>query len=284
MLVKEATEAGAKITTSCQVNEVLPKAAGEARFLLRTNQGDMLAKSFVVATGGLSFPKLGASDFGHKLAQKFGLTVTKLRPGLVPLTWGESPGWAELSGISVPVRLSIGDRAFTENLLFTHRGISGPAVLQISSYWREGVSIEADLLPDFTEEKWANVRQNLSLEQTLGKDLPSRFLQKWAQSYGEDALAKSFRRPWAQVSLDHRQAWRERVHHWGVEMRGTEGYAKAEVTVGGVDTGELSSKTMEARQVPGLYFIGEVVDVTGWLGGYNFQWAWASGNAAGQAL
>jgi predicted Rossmann fold flavoprotein len=207
-------------------------------FVVSTNAGTLEASSLVIATGGLSIPKLGATDFGYRIARQFGLRVTSVRPGLVPLALAGEEGrsLAELSGISFDADVICGQVRFRENVLFTHRGISGPAILQVSSYWRPG--------------------ETLVIEP---KSCPRRLAQKWQTLYGTEPMDK-----------------------WTLVPAGTAGYAKAEVTVGGVDTAELSSKTMEAHRVAGLYFIGEVVDVTGQLGGYNFQWAWASGFIAGQ--
>jgi hypothetical protein len=231
----------------------------------------------VIATGGLSFPKLGASDFGYRLAEKFGIKLTPTRPGLVPLTLAEDGGFAELSGVSLPVVARANDASFAEAMLLTHRGLSGPAILQVSSFWRNGEPIEMDLLPEKSGDDWllAQRDSNLTAQDLLAREWPARFAAAWSARF---APAK----PLAQTSRAQLEELARLVHHWTVLPNDTEGYPKAEVTVGGVDTSELSSNTMEARRVPGLYFIGEVVDVTGWLGGYNFQWAWASGHAAGE--
>jgi predicted Rossmann fold flavoprotein len=226
MLKKECGAAGVKIVTSCRIETI-----GRG-FTVSTNLGVFESGSLVIATGGLSIPKIGATDLGYRVAKQFGLRVTTLRPGLVPLLFDEPKELHTLHGVSFEAEVRCGRTRFRENVLFTHRGLSGPAILQISSYWKAGETIE--------------------IEATGAR--PRRLVQ---------ALKESA---------------------WLVTPTGTEGYAKAEVTAGGVDTDELSSKTMEARKVPGLYFIGEVVDVTGWLGGFNFQWAWASGFAAGQSV
>lgn len=277
MLLRECREAGVEIRTSCRAVSVVH----DGRFRLETNQGGWSCDSLVVATGGLSFPKLGAGDFGYRLAGQFGLAVTELRPGLVPLTFSpeQKERWMELSGLSLPVRIKNRGRSFEENLLVTHRGFSGPAILQISSYWREGEILEVDLLPGTDGPEWIRkqARQSGTLEQALSDFWPQRFARAWC---GEmQAL-----RPLAQLPGERILEIGRRLNAWKLSCAGTEGYAKAEVTLGGVSTAELSSKTMEARRVPGLYFIGEVVDVTGWLGGFNFQWAWASAQAAGQAV
>jgi predicted Rossmann fold flavoprotein len=234
MLLKECSEARVQVHRSCSVTEIRK----DTTFRLLSNLGQFECRSLVIATGGLSIPKIGATDFGYKIARQFGMRITELRPGLVPLTLGENEGRLsrDLTGVSLEAAVSLGRVSFRENILFTHRGLSGPAILQISSYWKPGNSIVIQ-----------------------PKQHPRRFVQKWRELYGTQEFAG-----------------------WHLEPSGTEGYAKAEVTVGGVDTNELSSKTMEVRRVPGLYFIGEVVDVTGHLGGFNFQWAWASGFAAGQ--
>jgi predicted Rossmann fold flavoprotein len=235
----------------------------------------------VIATGGLSFPKLGATDIGHRIARSFGIGVTPLRPGLVPLTFQaqEKPFFEPLAGVSLPVRVSHGGRSFEEALLFTHRGVSGPAVLQISSYWRDGGGLSLDLLPnpDAAKALALGLRSGSTALQILSKAWPRRFAESWCERHAPD-------KPLARCTKAEIDALLGSVHGWEASFSGTEGYPKAEVTLGGVETGELSSKTMEARKVPGLHFIGEVVDVTGWLGGYNFQWAWASAHAAGTAL
>ncbi|EDY21425.1 HI0933 family protein [Chthoniobacter flavus Ellin428] len=274
LLLTECEQVGVEIRLNCRVNEVR-KAD---RFSLATNTGTLECHSLVIATGGLSFPKLGATDFGYRLARQFGLPLTEIRPGLVPLTFASGDSrLGDLSGVSVPVVARSNGTSFEENLLFTHRGVSGPAVLQISSFWREGEAVAFDLLPG---RQAAQVlaearRESIEPEALLSRFWPRRFAETWCARY---APAKKLPHLNAHELKDLASA----LNAWPVTFPGTEGYAKAEVTLGGVDTAALSSKTMEARQVPGLFFIGEVVDVTGWLGGYNFQWAWASGNAAGQ--
>lgn len=275
MLLAECAEAGVEIRLNCRVLEVQKSG----RFSLATSQGALEADSLVVATGGLSFPKLGATDFGYRLARQFGLAITETRPGLVPLTFhGEDLARFEpLSGVSVPVVARNQGKAFEENLLFTHRGMSGPAILQISSYWREGETVHFDLLPGEDARAWLDGarRGRADLATLLARHWPRRFAEAWVAG---NAPSKPLPH-WKAAEIEETA---RRLSAWPVRFAGTEGYPKAEVTLGGVDTRELSSKTMESRRVPGLYFIGEVVDVTGWLGGYNFQWAWASGHAAGQ--
>lgn len=234
MLLNECEDSGVNIRVDAPVTSI--KKDGD--FTIQTNAGEIESHSCVIATGGLSIPQIGVSDLGYKIAGQFHLKVTDVRPGLVPLTLGGDEGRSlrELSGVSLNAEVSCGRVMFPESILFTHKGLSGPAILQISSYWTPGGAIV--IAP---------------------KQYPRRFVQKWRELYGEASVEK-----------------------WSLTPSGTEGYDKAEVTLGGVDTTELSSKTMESRRVPGLYFVGEVVDVTGHLGGFNFQWAWASGFIAGQ--
>jgi predicted Rossmann fold flavoprotein len=271
MLVAECHEAGVEILCGCKVQEVSKPGA----FELATSLGPLRCDSLVVATGGLSFAKLGATDFGYRIAQQLGLRVTPLRPGLVPLVWQDGDGSAlkDLSGLSLPVDAACGGARFAEAVLFTHRGVSGPVILQISSYWNGRDPVEIDLLPGVTEE----LKAGGPLLPQLSKFWPRRFAEVWCERHAPT-------RPLAQCSRAEREAVEQNLRRWPLRFSGTEGYPKAEVTLGGVDTRDLSSKTMEARAVPGLFFVGEVVDVTGWLGGYNFQWAWASGNAAGLAV
>ncbi len=273
MLLAECAIAEVEVRCGCRV-EAVEKAAC---FSLGTNLGTMEAEALVVATGGLSFSKLGATDFGYRLAEQFGLRLTTTRPGLVPVRLSEREGFAELSGVSLPVRAQAGGAAFTEAMLITHRGLSGPAILQASSFWREGEPIILDLLPNEPGDEWllAQGGSPATAQELLERHWPARFAAAWCSRYASP-------KPLAQLRRTELEALAKNVHHWSIRPNDTEGYPKAEVTVGGVDTSELSSRTLEARKVPGLYFIGEVVDVTGWLGGYNFQWAWASGVAAGE--
>jgi predicted Rossmann fold flavoprotein len=259
-----------EIKTGCRVKEV------SEGFRLSTNSGDFTTASLVIATGGLSFPKLGATDFGHRMARQFGMRVTELRPGLVPMTLAESElrHFGPVSGASLPVRVKAAGRSFEEALLVTHRGFSGPAILQISSYWKKDEAPVFDLLPGKTP---AFRPGTTSAPAFLAEFWPRRFADAWCSLYAPQ-------KPMNHWSDRQRAGFLQLAHNWPVTFSGTEGYAKAEVTLGGVDTGGLSSKTMESRSVRGLYFIGEVVDVTGWLGGYNFQWAWASAHAAGQSI
>ena len=255
-------------------------------YQIESNRGTVECAAVVVATGGLSIPKIGATDFGYRVAKQFGLRLVETRPGLVPLTFDEQAWapYAQLSGLSLPVRIETGTKKargeFLEDLLFTHRGLSGPAVLQISSYWREGTPIRLNLAPD-TDLPAALARAKANSRKRIANELallvPSRLADTWVQQ------ESAWQRPIAEASDKALAQLAERLARWELTPTGTEGYRKAEVTLGGVDTRDLSSQTMESKQ-PGLYFIGEVVDVTGWLGGYNFQWAWASGHACAQAL
>ena len=255
-------------------------------YRIESDRGTVKCAAVVVATGGLSIPKIGATDFGYRVARQFGLRLVETRPGLVPLTFDEQAWapYAQLSGLSLPVRIETGTKKargeFLEDLLFTHRGLSGPAVLQISSYWREGTPIRLNLAPDI-DLPVALARAKASSRKRIANELallvPSRLADTWVQQ------ESAWQRPIAEASDKALAQLAERLARWELTPTGTEGYRKAEVTLGGVDTRDLSSQTMESKQ-PGLYFIGEVVDVTGWLGGYNFQWAWASGHACAQAL
>jgi predicted Rossmann fold flavoprotein len=272
LLLAECAAAQVDIRLNCRIEAI----ARPGRFRVETNHGTFEPESLVVACGGLSFAKLGASDFGYRIARQFGLPITELRPGLVPLTFEpEDRPLQELSGLSVPVIANHRGQSFPENLLFTHRGVSGPAILQISSFWREGETLHFDLLPGVNGSLEEARQTDRDLPGLLGRFWPRRFAETWAARYAPA-------RPLAQFKAREWESVTEKLRAWPMRFSGTEDYPKAEVTLGGVDTKALSSKTMEAREVPGLFFIGEVVDVTGWLGGYNFQWAWASGQAAGQ--
>jgi len=278
LLLDECASAGAVLRLGCRVDSVSKMEQG---FSVETNLGNFACTSLVVATGGLSIQKIGATDFGYRIAEQFGLKLTERRPALVPLMFApeERARYADLSGISIPSIVHHGRREFRENILFTHRGMSGPAILQISSFWREGDAIEINLLPDLDADEWLLEHHNdrMELANLLSTKLPRKFCQVWCAH-----LAPS--RPMNRFKAQELRRVGQLLNRWPLRFVQSEGYEKAEVTLGGVDTGELSSKTMESRKVPGLYFIGEVVDVTGWLGGFNFQWAWASGFAAGQVV
>jgi predicted Rossmann fold flavoprotein len=275
MLKHECREAGVAI----HVNSTIVRVHKGARFVVTTNRSEEESDSLVIATGGLSIPKMGATDLGYRLARQFGLNIIGTTPGLVPLTMDQQDTLLcrELSGVSLDAVVRCNGRAFRGNILFTHRGLSGPAILQISSYWTPGDPISLDLSPeaDFRDILTNNHRTGLKVAAVLSTILPKRLARSLCERYGWLTSLNNFR-------IGELVSIGDRLHDWQLIPQGTEGYAKAEVTCGGVDTKELSSKTMEAKGVPGLYFIGEVVDVTGHLGGYNFQWAWASGFAAGK--
>lgn len=282
MLVSECEKG--KVTIRLRT-EIISVERDDEGYVLQLNGETVAAKKLVIASGGLSMPGLGASPFGYKIAEQFGLNVLPTRAGLVPFTLHKPllEQLQVLSGVSVPSVITANDgTVFRENLLFTHRGLSGPAVLQISSYWQSGEFVTINLLPDcdletFLDEQ-RNAHPNQSLKNTLAMQLPKRLVE-CLQTLGQipDVQLK-------QLNSKEQARLVETLTHWRVQPNGTEGYRTAEVTLGGVDTHELSSRSMEARKVPGLYFIGEVMDVTGWLGGYNFQWAWASAWACAQAL
>jgi predicted Rossmann fold flavoprotein len=281
LLEDECADAGVTVTTGCRVASVERLADGG--WSVATSQGAKAARSLVIATGGLSFPKLGATPFGYHVAKQFGVPLVEPRPGLVPLTFPQSTfgAFLALSGLSIDCETFAGPERprFRENVLFTHRGLSGPSILQISSLLRPREPFRINLLPgvDALEFLASNRAGGRDVKAVLRQVLPERFVQAWL---GGDARPRQL----AQLPQREIEALAARLNGWELAPDGDEGYPKAEVTVGGVDTSALSSKTMECREVPGLYFIGEVVDVTGWLGGYNFQWAWASGHAAGEAV
>jgi predicted Rossmann fold flavoprotein len=275
MLEAECRAAGVTIFLNTPVREI----THVADFLLRSLDSEFRAPALVVATGGLSIPKIGATSFGYDLARQFGLKIRDPRPALVPLVFNaeDRSRCCDLAGVSVEVVASCAGQRFREKMLITHRGLSGPAILQISSYWQHREPIHIDLAPDcevisvFRDPK--NPRSTAALRAELRRSLPARFADRWLEPHAPASFTNSA------LAEFERQ-----LHSWTILPAGTEGFEKAEVTAGGVDTDELSAKTMECRNVPGLYFIGEVIDVTGHLGGYNFQWAWASGAAAGRAL
>lgn len=276
MLDQECSRAGAEVRLSCAVSDI----AREERFVVTTKQGVFRSDSLVIATGGLSYGNLGATGFGHAVARQFGLKVVQPAPALVPFVF---PGKAQaifkgLAGVSLEAAISCGGKRVRGSLLFTHRGLSGPAALQASLYWTAGEPLLIDLLPDrdILAVLMERRRSRMELRTLLTRHLPKRLAEVWC-----DLMADV--KPLDQTSDRELKEIAEGLHGWKVLPKGTEGYDTAEVTAGGVDTDELSSKTMEAKKVPGLYFIGEVMDVTGELGGYNLHWAWASGSAAGQA-
>ena len=292
MLLAECAEGKVSHWQPCSVRKVAFSASDACpesalSYQIDTDRGAVRARSVVVATGGLSIPKIGATDFGYRIAQQFGVPLVERRPGLVPLTFdGEDwAPYAQLAGLALPVSISTGPAkartSFDEDLLFTHRGLSGPAVLQISSYWQEGTPLSIDLAPGTdlgAALLQAKARSRKRIANELATLVPSRLADAWA---GQDA---DWQRPVNEASDKALARLAERLARWELTPMGTEGYKKAEVTLGGVDTRALSQQTMECKAQSGLYFIGEVVDVTGWLGGYNFQWAWASAHACAQAL
>ena len=289
MLQRECDDASVRILTSTRIASV---QQGNGCFTVETTSGAFRCASVIVATGGLSIPKMGATGFGYELAAQFNINVLPTRPALVPLTFSEDDRqrWCDLSGVSAeviahadatPASAKVtGSRravAFREKMLVTHRGFSGPAILQASSYWQPGTGIALNLAPGAhitapLFEKNAR-RDTAALASALRTTLSSRLAERWLEAHPPKGFTNA-----ALEDFEHH------LHDWHITPAGTEGYAKAEVTAGGVDTTELDAKTMESRKVPGLYFIGEVVDVTGWLGGYNFQWAWASGASAGRSV
>jgi len=279
MLRRECDQAGVQIQTSAEVLSIKRAAEG---FAIETSRGPLAARKLVIATGGLSLPKLGATDFAYRIARQFELNVLPVRAGLVPFTFsGESLKFCRaLSGLSTAcsIRTEDGTR-FAEQFLFTHRGLSGPAVLQASSYWQPGTPISLNLFPENSARAWLeeNRTSGAQLNTLLARRMPERFASAWTEQLAPLRPLRSYK----SAELDEIA---RKLEGWSLQPAGTEGYTTAEVTVGGIDTRELNSKTMEARKAPGLHFIGEAVDVTGWLGGYNFQWAWASGHACGTAM
>jgi predicted Rossmann fold flavoprotein len=280
MLDEECRAAGVKIFLNVSVRNV----QRTDEFLVCCDGDEFRAPALVVATGGLSIPKMGATSFGYDLARQFGLKIQKTRPALVPLVFGaaEREHYCDLAGVSAEVIAAFGEQRFRESMLITHRGLSGPAILQISSYWNKGKPVQIDLAPErnvtatIRDDRTRNIAAARAAFQGA---LPKRFAIRWLDLHAP--AAKGAKDTWSKQELDELE---RRVHEWKVVPTDTEGYGKAEVTAGGVDTDGLSSKTMEASKVRGLFFIGEVVDVTGHLGGFNFQWAWASGAAAGRSV
>lgn len=278
MLLDECADAGVRIETNCSVGDLRKTGTG---FKASSPLGDIQAESLVIASGGLSIPKMGASGFGYEVARQFGHTVLPVRAALVPLIQSgkHQEHYEGLSGVSLPqVVASANKQAFRAGMLFTHRGISGPAILQISSYWQPGDDLRVDLAPDTDAADWLQAqrrtRPGMELKNVLADLVPKRFAQRLCEVWFSS-------KPMRQYNEKELADMGARLNDWPIVASGTEGYRTAEVTLGGVDTNELSSSSMQSTHVPGLYFIGEVVDVTGWLGGYNFQWAWASGQAAG---
>lgn len=275
MLLAECERAKVEVRVGCKVDRIV----SDKGFHLETSLGPLKAKNVVIATGGLSFPKIGATDFGYKIADQFDIERTKTRPSLVALVAKNTDGFSKLAGISIDAVATSGKHAFRENILFTHRGLSGPAILQISNYWKRDETVEFNLLPGHNlRQMFETIRDgSQKTSNFLSELLPQRFVDHFAVTHFPD-------KPLNKLTNREIDAIADAFHRWRIPFADTEGYGRAEVTLGGVSTKELSSQTMESKKVPGLYFIGEVVDVTGWLGGYNFQWAWASGFAAGSSI
>jgi predicted Rossmann fold flavoprotein len=275
MLLDECRKAKVEIQLNCSVKSITKNEL----FEIETNQGKLTCESLVIATGGLSIPHIGATDFGYRIARQFGLKIVPTKPALVPLVFqnGVSESYKNLAGVSLDSVVSCGKESFRENILFTHRGLSGPAILQISSFWKRGLDVEIDLLP--TKNAFDILQSSRESKKELGNFLSDFLPNRFAGTFCETIIKSKPLKNYSEKELTNIA---ENLHAWRVNFDETEGYKKAEVTLGGVSTDDLSSKTMEAKQVENLYFIGEVMDVTGWLGGYNFQWAWSSGFAAGQ--
>lgn len=281
MLLAECKENGATVQLRTNIELVSHNADG---YQIETSQGTLVSASLVIATGGLSMPKLGATPFGYQIAEQFGHSILPVRAGLVPFTLHDQDKeqFEPLSGTACPVSASNQNTSFKEAMLFTHRGLSGPAILQISSYWQPGETVNIDLLPDL--DAYAALLQ-------AKKEQPKSGIKAWLSNHLAKRLVSVLlqRESWPQKNLadyshSELEAIAERLHNWPIKPNGTEGYRTAEVTLGGVDVDQISSKTMQSKLQPGLYFIGEILDVTGWLGGYNFQWAWSSGWVCGEAI
>ena len=282
MLLDECQQV--EMVLACDISQV----AFESDYMVQTNQGDFQAKSLVIATGSPSIPKMGASDFGLQIAKQFGLKSVGFKPALVPLTFHQhdiNTYFKDLSGLSLDAVVACNGASFREALLITHRGLSGPAILQISSYWNKGDAIEINLLPDLDASEYLLNKQQsrgkAELKTILAEFFPKRLAERLANTLSTKALADT---TLGEIKRNDLKAFGYRLNHWLLVPSGTEGLRTAEVCTGGVNTDELSSKTLESNKQSGLYFIGETVDVTGWLGGYNFQWAWSSGWAAGQVV
>ena len=280
MLLDECAAAGVRIETNCEVTDVRRDDSG---FQLDTARGTFSAPALVIASGGLSIPSMGASGWGYDVARRFGHNVLATRAGLVPLTLSgkHQERLADLAGVALPIEARCNGASFRNFMLITHRGISGPSILQISSYWNPGDDLHLDLLPDVDAFDWLRMQRDerpaAEFKTVLGDRLPKRFAQRLCEHWLPN-------KPMRQYREGELREMAAQLGNWPLIASGTEGYRTAEVTLGGVDTDEISSTTMQSKLVAGLYFIGEVVDVTGWLGGYNFQWAWASGQACGGAV
>ncbi len=282
LLLQECEHVGVDILSLCDVTEI----SFNSHYRLTTTHGIFSTESLVIATGGLSIPRMGSTDFGYQIAKQFGLSIVPNNAGLVPFKFTEPilGIFARLSGIAIPTRIHIDNVSFTENILFTHRGLSGPAILQVSNYWQPGKTISIDLLPEQDSKvllkSFKQSHKKSLLRSVLSHYLPKNLISELEQLWWPEHTEKNL----ADFSDQQLIAIAQKLNKWKLQPSGTEGYKTAEVTLGGVDTNELSSKTMESKKQPGLYLIGEVVDVTGHLGGYNFQWAWSSGYVAGLAV
>ena len=273
MLLEECQQAKVKVMTNCSVASV----EKNERFSVDTSHGKLTCESLVIASGGLSFPKIGATNFGYRIARQFGLKIVQTRPSLVALVAEGRERFPAASGVSVDASVTTGEVSFRENILFTHRGLSGPAILQASNYWKHDEPLSIDLLPDSDAGQLMTNPNKKKVGNVLSEIIPQRVVDLIL----EDDIRNT---PMNQIGKSQVQKIAQLLKAWQLKFIDTEGWHKAEVTLGGVSTDELSSRTMESKRIPGLYFVGEVVDVTGWLGGYNFQWAWASGFAAGNAV
>lgn len=277
MLINECKKYDVNLILNCDVWNI----SKNGLFTIESNKGNLQSVNLVIATGGPSIPKMGATGFGYEIAKQFGHSIIECRPALVPLTMNEEHinNFGDLSGVSIDAIVECNQASFRENILFTHHGFSGPAILQISSYWHPGDTITINLLPDKKiKDEILNERNSKKMvDKFLSGFLPERFAQKFTEVYLPSKRLN-------ELSVKEIVLISDMLNNWEIKPSGTMGFAKAEVTVGGIDTTELSSKTMESKLIPGLYFIGEIVDVTGWLGGYNFQWAWASGFACGSGI
>ncbi len=286
ILLEECETNGVDVHTDCAIKSIEPIEKDPARFQLSTDIGDILTRSVVIATGGLSIPTMGATGFGYDIAKQFGLRIKPRYASLVPFTFkGELLAMMQsLAGVSLPITVECQGQSFAESLLFTHKGLSGPAMLQISNYWQPEDNLTIDFLPSLSLEnlldEWQKNQRSSEIKNKLSQYLPKRFVVAWLEANSE-MLALSDKSI-AEWSREERYIFSQYFHAWQCVPAGTEGYKTAEVTKGGVDTDGVSSKTFEAKKTPGLFFVGEVLDVTGWLGGYNFQWAWASGYCAAQ--
>jgi len=286
MLVSECESAGVEVLTHADVTQIDRESVFTVKALIAEKVTELNCNSLVVATGGLSIPSLGGSDFGYRVAKQFGHQVLPLRAGLVPFTFtdGFKLLSEKLSGVSIPVTITANGQSFSESLLFSHRGLSGPAVLQVSSYWKEGQTVAVDLLPDFDASEYLLSKKGdqskVLLRSVLSQKFPRNLVIELEALWWPELAEK----PLAEINDQQLHRLGEKLNAWELKPAGTEGYRTAEVTLGGVDTNELSSKTMMSNRIDGLYFIGEVVDVTGHLGGFNFQWAWSSGFAAGEVV